>query len=176
MKTDVTTLDSKGTHMQLALDTVEGLADVQKLSPKETLHLRLLAEEVLAMVRMVVTDFTANFWAEGEGKSYRLVLEADVLAKGSEKQTLLSLSSTGENEANLGIGQRIARMFRAGAHTQGEDGYSWSLNNFKKDLASATDSKLAQEHLEKSVIANLATNVRVSIDEGKVKMIVDKEF
>ncbi len=55
MRTDITMLDSNGTHMQLALDTVEGLADVQKLSPKETLHLRLLAEEVLAMVRMVVT-------------------------------------------------------------------------------------------------------------------------
>ena len=176
MRTDITMLDSSGTHMQMALDTVEGLADVQKLSPKETLHLRLLAEEVLAMVRMVVTDFTARFWAEGEGKKYKIVLEADVLAKGSEKQVLLSLSSTGENEANLGIGQRIARMFRVGVHSQDEDGYSWSLNNFKKDLQNAPDSKLAQEHLEKSVIANLATNVRVSIDEGKVKMIVDKDF
>ena len=176
MKTDVTKLDSKGLHMQMALDTVEGLAHAQNLSAKEAMHLRLLAEEVLAMVRMVVTDFTANFWAEGEGKHYKIILEADVLAKGSEKQSLLSLSSTGENEANLGIGQRIARMFRVGVHAQGEDGYSWSLNNFKKDLAAANDSVLAQQHLEKSVIANLASNVRVSIDEGKVKMIVEKDF
>ena len=67
-------------------------------------------------------------------------------------------------------------MFRVGVHSQDEAGYSWSLNNFKKDLQNAPDSKLAQEHLEKSVIANLATNVRVSIDEGKVKMIVEKDF
>ena len=176
MRTDVTTLDSNGANMQTALDTVEGLATIQKLSPRESMHLRLLAEEVLAMVRMVVTDFTARFWAEGEGKKYKIILEADVRAKASEKQALLSLSSTGENEANLGIGQRIARMFRVGVHSQDEDGYSWSLNNFKKDLKSAPDSWLAQEHLEKSVIANLATNVRVSIDEGKVKMIVEKDF
>ena len=63
MRTDVTTLDSNGANMQTALDTVEGLATIQKLSPRESLHLRLLAEEVLAMVRMVVDDFTARFWA-----------------------------------------------------------------------------------------------------------------
>ncbi len=174
MITDVTMLDSNGSHTELALDTIEGLADVQKLSHKDTMHLRLLAEEVLAMVRLAVTDYTARFWAEGEGKEYRLILEADVVLNEAEKNTFLSLASTGENEADIGIGQRIARMFRVGAHGKGEEGYSWSFNNYKKELLESGIKGIALENLEKSVIANLATNVRVSIKEKKVRMTIDK--
>lgn len=176
MKTDVAVVESNGKHLEYALNTIEGLAEVQKLSSKETMHLRLLAEEVFAIVRLAVRDFSARFWAEGEGKEYRLILESDVFTTDKEKSDLLSLASTGENEADLGIGQRLARMFRIGACGQVEDGYSWSLNNFKKELEESSDPSTALEHMEKSVIANLASNVRVSVSNGKIRLIVDKVF
>ena len=176
MKTDVVTLDSKGTNMQTALNHVEGLGNVLVLSNKESLHLRLLAEEVLSMVRLVVTDFTAKFWAEGEGKRFKIILEANVDANVAETSTLLSLSSTEKNEADLGLGQKIARIFRVGVGGKAEEGYSWSLSNYKKEIQENPDPSVTLENMEKSVIANLASDVRVSIKDGKVLMVVEKDF
>ncbi len=176
MKTNVVVLDSNGTNMQLALDQVEGLADGQALSRNNTLHLRLLADEVLAVVRLVVTDFNAKFWTEGEGNKYKIILEADVDTNVSEKSTLLSLSTTGKNEADLGLGQKIARIFRRGVGGKAEEGYSWSLDSYKKEIKENPDPSVALDNMEKSVIANLASDVRVRIKNGKVRMVVEKVF
>ena len=112
MKTDIVILEPDCNELSYALNLIEGLADSQGLARKDALHLRLLAEEVLSMVRLMVTDFNAKFWAEGEGKHFKLILEADVNSSVSETSSLLSLSSTGKNEADLGLGQKIARIFR----------------------------------------------------------------
>ena len=63
MRTDITTIDSNGNGVQLALNRIEGLADVGMLARKDRLHLRLLAEETFSMVTAIVGEFSAKFWA-----------------------------------------------------------------------------------------------------------------
>ena len=77
MRTDITTIDSNGNGVQLALNRTEGLADVHMLTKKDRLHLRLLAEETFSMVTAIVGDFSAKYWAEGEEGEYRIILQAD---------------------------------------------------------------------------------------------------
>ena len=77
MKTDVITLDNKGDYLQVALDRIEGLAKAAPLSGKDSLYLRLMAEELFGIVRADAGDFTAKFWAENNDNDFRVVLEAD---------------------------------------------------------------------------------------------------
>ena len=97
MRTDITTIDSNGNGVQLALNRIEGLADVGMLVKKDRLHLRLLAEETFSMVTAIVGEFSAKFWAESGEDEYRIILQADADITEQEEAQLLSVSSSGEN-------------------------------------------------------------------------------
>lgn len=112
MRTDITTIDSSGSGIQLALNRIEGLADVEQLSKKDRLHLRLLAEETFGMVTAIVGNFSAKFWAEGENRNFRIILQADADVDETEKAQLLSVSSTGMNIAGRGVMEKIWNLYR----------------------------------------------------------------
>ena len=95
MRTDITTIDSNGNGVQLALNRIEGLADVGMLARKDRLHLRLLAEETFSMVTAIVGEFSAKFWAESGEDEYRIILQADADITEQEEAQLLSVSSSG---------------------------------------------------------------------------------
>ena len=113
MRTDITTIDSNGNGVQLALNRIEGLADVGMLARKDRLHLRLLAEETFSMVTAIVGEFSAKFWAESGEDEYRIILQGDADITEEEEAQLLSVSSSGENTASKGIMARIWKHYKA---------------------------------------------------------------
>ena len=113
MRTDITTIDSNGNGVQLALNRIEGLADVGMLARKDRLHLRLLAEETFSMVTAIIGEFSAKFWAESGEDEYRIILQADADITEQEEAQLLSVSSSGENTAGKGIMARIWKHYKA---------------------------------------------------------------
>ena len=66
MKTDVITVSSKGKRMESALAQVDKLAAYKGLSPKDALHLRLLTEEMMGMMRSITGETNGEFWIEDE--------------------------------------------------------------------------------------------------------------
>ena len=208
MRTDITTIDSNGNGVQLALNRTEGLADVHMLTKKDRLHLRLLAEETFSMVTAIVGDFSAKYWAEGEEGEYRIILQADADITEEEKKQLLSISSSGENTAGKGIMAKIWELYSAALKKNrkaavmeaargmtyseaellygklgtirfdGEDGeeYAWSLKQYKSNVEKLMkeDNSVKGEwdELEKSIVANIASDVQVGVTEDYVKMVI----
>ena len=208
MRTDITTIDSNGNGVQLALNRTEGLADVHMLTKKDRLHLRLLAEETFSMVTAIVGDFAAKYWAEGEEGEYRIILQADADITEEEEKQLLSISSSGENTAGKGIMAKIWELYSAALKKNrkaavmeaargmtyseaellygklgtirfdGEDGeeYAWSLKQYKSNVAKLmkeNDSVKGEwDELEKSIGANIASDVQVGVTEDHVKMVI----
>ena len=208
MRTDITTIDSNGNGVQLALNRTEGLADVHMLTKKDRLHLRLLAEETFSMVTAIVGDFSAKYWAEGEEGEYRIILQADADITEEEEKQLLSISSSGENTAGKGIMAKIWELYSAALKKNrkaavmeaargmtyseaellygklgtirfdGEDGeeYAWSLKQYKANVAKLMkeDDSIKGEwdELEKSIVANIASDVQVGVTEDHVKMVI----
>ena len=208
MRTDITTIDSNGNGVQLALNRTEGLADVHMLTKKDRLHLRLLAEETFSMVTAIVGDFSAKYWAEGEEGEYRIILQADADITEEEEEQLLSISTSGENTASRGIMARIWKHYKAALKENrkaavmeaargmtyseaellygklgtirfdGEDGeeYAWSLKQYKSNvqklLKEDDSAKGRWDELEKSIVANIASDVRVGVTEDHVKMVI----
>ena len=194
--------DGKGIDDALAL--AQKTAGSMSLNRKETFHLRLLAEEMLGMIRTITGSFTADFWLETEGRkcSLHLVGKSDI--DYQKRRELLSVSTTGKNIASVGIMDKIRNFIEAGLfgidesfRLQAEYGaglvsygalgivdsgmtdalYSWSMQKYKSDVENErANQPEAWDELEKSIIANIADEVQAGVSKDRVELIITKTF
>ena len=78
MKSDVINVSSKADQIEKVLSQAERVAVYQQLSPKAALRLRLLAEEMMSLVRAISGEVEGKFWIENEGSEYELHLLANI--------------------------------------------------------------------------------------------------
>lgn len=194
MKTDVFELKQDAPELEKMLDEAEKAAAYGGLDKKQSIRLRLLAEELIGMLPELLEYIKGEFWIESSGKAYELHLSAtldDMFSADREK--LLSVSTTGENAAAKGIMGKIRVAFEtmikeyvtSPAITYSEfysmglvpdplNYYSaWSLDQYKE---AAKENEEAWDELEKSIIANLADDVVVGIKGKQVNIVVKKNF
>ena len=199
MKTDVITVSGQGARIGDALNQVDKLAVYKELPPKSALHLRLLAEEMMGMVRAMTGQAESRFWIENQGDVYELHLKAETSVDPQMKDRLLSASTSGKNEAKPSFMERIRGFFIAGAEgeaylsaplllpemfagssTPSLD-WEWSLSRYQDALSAraennAAAAKEAWDELEKSVVAHVADDVKVAIRGRSVEMTVFKRL
>lgn len=197
-------ISNTGSGMEHALTVAEQTAGFMNISAKDRLRLRLLAEEMFSMVRTVAGNFSAHFWLEAEEKSCTLHLEAKSDLDYSQQKELISVSTTGKNSAKLGIMDKIRGMIEAGIYgieesfaIQAEYGtgmmpygaigvpddgmtdalYAWSMEKYKHDVEEKRDDDPdSYDELEKSIIANVADDVKVGINKDRIEIIIVKNF
>lgn len=190
MKSDVIVISGKGDRTEAVLAQAERVADYQKLSPKGALHLRLLAEEMMSMMRAITGDVNGEFWIENKGEQYELHLHVKTLMDYQKREQLLSASASGKNEANRGLMGKIRAFFEP---TEGvpmllgvsPDGMgsemAWTMRAYqhqvqlyvRQNVAGAAE---AWDELEKSVVAHVADDVKVSILGPDVEMTIFKKL
>ena len=198
MKTDVITVSSKGKRMKSALELVDKVAAYKGLPPKSALHLRLLAEEMMQMMRSITGETEGQFWIEDENGEYQLHLQVATRLSVEKREQLLSVSASGKNESARGIMGRIREFFDWGCD-EDYDGFSssylpdaleysaspmvdweWSMRRYENAVADRLDedeyAREAWDELEKSVVKNVADDVKVSIRNGCVEMIILKKL
>ena len=193
MKTDVIVISNDGNNMEAVLDQVDALAAYRSLSPKNAMHLHLLAEETLAMMRAITGDVDGKFWIEAENDVYELHLKVDTLIDEREREQLLSASTTGKNEATRGFMGKIRALFQpmpgvpvfstglvAGA-PQMYGSYEWSMVDYRNQLRQYREQngeggQEAWDELEKSVVSRVADDVKVSILGRTVEMTIVKRM
>lgn len=164
---------------------------------KQAMHMRLLAEETLGMVRAMTVNFEAYFWLEKDADEYRVKLNVRTDMSKEKKAELLSLSTSGENTAVKGFMGKIREMienslldFDSAINLQqkygGNSGYSyvgmgtleedasvpilWSLNDYKESISNEETNKW--DELEKSIVASLAKEVTVGIKNNIVDLTI----
>ena len=74
------------------------------------MHLRLLAEELIGLMRGVTDQASATYWIEQDGRQNILHLETDVKLNRKMREQILSVSSTGENAAVKGFMGKLKDM------------------------------------------------------------------
>ena len=200
MKTDVIRVSSKGNQIEKALVQIEKIAAYKELSPKNTLQLRLLTEEMMGMMRSITGETEGEFWVEDNDSEYQLHLRVRTRLNSEEREQLLSASSSGRNESARGLMGRIRDFFDWGSD-EDLDGFSsslmlpdmyehssspaldleWSMLRYESALSGriAQNDDAAREawdELEKSVVRHVADDVRVFIRNGVVEMIIVKKL
>ena len=198
MKTDVITVSGKGKRVEAALQQVEKVAAYKGLSPKNTLHLRLLAEEMMQMMRSITGEPEGEFWIEDNDGEYELHLRVATRLNIEKREQLLSASSSGKNESARGLMGRIREFFDWGCD-EDYDGFTtpmlpdafehssspmldweWSMRRYENVLSAKIDeddsAREVWDELEKSVVKNVADDVKVAISGGYVEMIILKKL
>ena len=201
MITDKITISNNGAGINEALNLTEGFAEKLNLERKQRFHLRLLAEEMFSMIKTITGDFNAKFWIQEENHNCELHMEAKSKLDYQQRKELISVSTRGKNIAHRGIMDKIREIIEAGLHSFGESYdlqaeygtgmfhygtfdagmseaiYAWSLQKYKSDVeANQSDSFEEWDELEKSIIANVADEVKVGINKDSIELIVQKNF
>lgn len=204
MKTDCIKIDSELRGRDLAMNTARKFATYNEISGKAAMHLRLLTEETISMVHGILEDFTGDLWLESEetkiGLVCRICLSAEKQANKVQEAHILSVSTSGRNESAKGILGKIREIFRRslqaesdadeekmrsmadawmdggipGADYAPSDSKYWSLQLYKKSLSGGKTEEW--DELEKSIIANLADDVKVWLYPDSTMIVVEKIF
>ena len=201
MRTDVIEVTSTGTQMEIALSQVDKVAAYKGLTGKNALHLRLLAEEMLGMMRSITGETKGAFWIEDDEEgTYQLHLQVKTRMDSEKRDSLLAASSTGKNESAKGLMGRLRDFFDRGADEDVAAAHSsllmpgvleqsslptldweWSMTRYENALNAQMKNndaaaREAWDELEKSVVAHVADDVRVAIRGRQVEMIIVKKM
>lgn len=200
MRSDVIEVSSRGEKMEAALKQADKVAAYKEMSPKNAVHLHLLTEEMMGLMRSITGDVTGKFWIEDENEEYQLHLQVEKWLTSETREKLLAASTTGKNSAAKGLMGRLRNFFEVGAD---EDvvaytnplvlpgmyetaaapkmDWEWSMVQYEEALASTRQENRetvqeAWDELEKSVVAHVADDVKVSIKGRVVEMIIYKKM
>ena len=199
MISDIIAITSSGENLGAALDLSRRVAAYSDLSPKNALHLRLLAEEVLGMMRSITGEVNGNFWIEADDDNYKLHLIVDSALSKEKRQQLLGASSSGKNEATRSFMGRLRDFFFRGVDDEiaaydtsvlaagaAVDGFrpvtdwEWSLLRYQNTLsdmkAEKPEAAEAWDELEKSVVRNVADDVKISIKGFQTEITIIKKL
>ncbi|MBQ6263943.1 MAG: hypothetical protein IJK60_00650 [Clostridia bacterium] len=191
MKSDVIHVSSTGAGISDAVRQTEAVAAFKSLSKNDSLHLLLLTEEMMGMMKALTGEHEADFWIEDENGCFMLHLMTETSMTADMREKLLSASTSGANVAAKGVMGKIRDIFERiieptdaglpGGFSAGwnfsESGQIvnvWSLSAFKANAPE--DAKEEWDELEKSVIANIADEIEIGITGNKVEMIVYKKI
>lgn len=202
MKTDLIHVTSSGAGMEEAMNQAEATAVFKKLSKKDAIQLRLLAEEMMGMFRSIAGDVEGDFFIEDHNHDFALHLCAETRMTGEKRKKLLDASTTGQNAAAKGVMGKLRDLFSKALEP--EDDYmpmyymegwlepgmgspvtpmmhaieveTWSLNQYRDSLEGKEEGSEEWDELEKSIVANIADEVEIAIRGEKVEMIIRKKF
>lgn len=190
MKTDIIIISNNGDHMDDALRLAEKMADYKELSYKNSLHLRLLTEEMLGMMRSITGSAEGRFWIEAEDDEFQLHLKVERDVDFDKRRMLLAAATSGKNEATRGIMGKIRTFFDPiddmallPDETVGSMGVNmlWSMSSYQEQIQEKMEQNTdgaaeAWDELEKSVVAHIADDVKVSIRGRNVEMVIYKQM
>ena len=199
MVSDIITITSSGENFDTALEMAQKVADYKKLSPKSALHLRLLTEEMIGMMRSITGENSGKFWIEDEDGEYRLHLQVETVVSKEKRKELLAASSSGKNEAGKGLMGALREFFFRGADeeiaaynntllsagstkntTLPVTDWQWTLSCYQDNLSAMNGEKPeaaeAWDELEKSVVKNVADDVKISIKGWQTEMVIVKKM
>ena len=200
MKTDVIVVSSKGARMEEALKEVDKVAGYKGLSHKSALHLRLLTEEMMGLMRSITGETEGCFWIEDQDNVYELHLQTTTRMTSLKREKLLSAATSGKNESAKGFMGHIRDFFDRGADediaaygspllmagafekssTPALD-WEWSMTRYEDELRPSIQRQdaaalAAWDELEKSVVARVADDVKVSIKGRTAAVTIVKKI
>ena len=204
MKTEMISIYSSGDGRDKALELAEKTGAFCGLDNKSVLRLRLLSEELIELIRSLASNLQGDFWLETKDKNVEIHMKTEIPMDLQTRNELLAVSSSGKNSAAKGIIGKIREMiaiktlpddpdskymeqqalgllslgYQMG--TYGAGTYSWSMNTYVSQIDKADfnidETKEAKDELEKSIVANLADEVKVNIVNSDVEVTIFKSF
>ena len=93
MKTDVIVISGDGRRMEKALQQAEKVIAYKELKGKNALHLQLLTEEMMGMMRSITGETEGKFWIEDQDGEFQIHLRVVTRMDSGKRDRLLAVSS-----------------------------------------------------------------------------------
>lgn len=107
-------LAADDSSLEKAYEKVDGLIDSLKLSKKDSLHVKLLVEETIGMVKGITGKFKGLLWVEKFESQCSVKLISKTLMNADIKHDMLSMSSSGKNDLAKGTMGKIKDIIETG--------------------------------------------------------------
>ena len=203
MESAKVTLTTQNPNLSEVLSLTEAIGTEGELTRKQNLRLRLLAEELVGLLRGIVGEVSAVYKLERTGKKYLLSLTSDVSMTKGMREQLIFASKNGKNSVTYGFMGKIKEIIAVallpedvevvpleqlsdellGITTPGGNGGTiseWSMGSYKEALSvngvPKEESREAWDELERSITASIADDVRVSVTGSHVEIVIEKDF
>ena len=173
MKSDVIQIDNRGNGFDLALTETEKAAQYRALGHKETLHLRLCAEEMLSLARSVTGELQASFWLESAGTSFDLHLSTQTVLDSEKRSNLIASATSRKNEAARTFLGKLRDAFETALASEPAMNIP---DEALDDLANHPIEIPEWDEYEQSILRKVADQVRIGIRGRTVDMTVSKQF
>ena len=202
MQTEKISIYAAGDGRDKALELTEKAGAFCGLDNKSTLRLRLLSEEIIELIRPFSSDLKGDFWLETNDENVEIHLKTNIPMDLQTRNELLSVATSGKNSAAKGligkIREMIARvtlpddpetkamtdqalgLMALGSQMGSSYGstYSWSMTAYAESINNSTvftdEAAEAMDALEKSIVANIADEVKVNIVDSNVEVVIYK--
>ena len=196
MVSNICKIENGTSDLVAILKESERVAVYNGFNQKQTLQLRLICEEIDGMLPNIIDDFQGDFWIEYENGVCKVNACIDIPELTSNKKDeLIKIAKNKKNFLAVGIVGKIrsaienlfldkeiykqydiSTLFNAGVeYSVGlTPSYSWSLNKYRNVVKN--ENKEDWDELEKSIIANLADDVIVSVKGSSVEIVILKDF
>ena len=196
MKSNECMLSGKRSDIDKALKEVEKFAQYNELSHKETMQLRLLAEEMMGIQNGVMGFVNGKFYLENQGRTYNVYLhtEIEVNRHQAVQEKLVEMSTSGKNAAYTGFMGKIRKLMDDMASNSMEGYYQidsnmgetvmltspvvdydriWELSKYREQVKKKVEQ---WDELEKSIVASIADELIVGSRNDYVDLIAVKKF
>ena len=173
MKSDVIKIDNSGNGFQDALIQTTKSAQFRNLSHKETLQLRLCAEEMLSLARSVTGELQASFWVESAGKQFDIHLSTKTVMDREKRENLLASATTRKNEAAATFLGKLRDAFEQAMLSD----VTYSIpEDALDDLANHPIEIPEWDEYEQSILRKVADEVKIAIRGDMVDMTITKKY
>lgn len=176
MKSDVIVIDNQGRGFSSAVAESRKVADYQGLNNQQSLHLQLITEEMLSMVRSVTGEVKASFWIENTGRRFRLNMTTEAVLDKEKRAELISASFSRKNAAANSFLGKLRDAFEQAMASETDHEYYELPKDLATDLAGRDIEQQDYDRYEVSVLRKLADDVRIGIVGKVVSMTVVKDF
>lgn len=204
MKTNECVLHKNQKDIANVLNEVEKAAEYNGLTRKETIQLRLLAEEMIGMQEGILGFVEGAFYLENKDRVYNLCLHSDVRVEDGTREKFVELSTKKQNAAYSGFKGKIRMAIDSMLNGASSDVYLSSYDFVGDPLVfsypsffhgsmygadsyeqtwtlsqykeRAKENKDQWDELEKSIVASIADEVIVGARTNYVDIIVVKKF
>ena len=142
---------------------------------KNAMRFSLIAEEAVRLARSIVEEGeSVEMWFEGDNRASCIFVQTTGKLDPDQEEEFISASSKGANEVKGTFFDEIKKRFTRPKKA------TWSLAEYEEKLSAqrAKDplSQEAWEDLERSVLAKLADEITVSVEDDEALMMIKKVF
>ncbi len=161
LRSNLVNIDNRGYGFGEVMEDVRNMAEYTGLNHKDSIHLQLIAEEMLGMVRSVTGEWNAAF---------------RILCEGNQFQMLLTASS-GLKKEDMGSFQKQLRYdFEQALLSEKNEEYEVLPAGKETKQSGNTAGREKWMCFEQSVLYRLADSIRIKIHGGVVFLTVSKMF